>query len=74
MPQDSTSDPVISRYSALARAARAGAAITDGDPGASSAAYPDAAGQVPEAALRASLGCGNPLALADLHPGEIVLD
>ncbi len=80
MPQDSTSDPVISRYSALARAARAGAAITDDDPGTAAsgcfgaAAYPDAADEVPEAALRASLGCGNPLAVADLRPGETVLD
>ncbi|MCZ6916287.1 MAG: arsenite methyltransferase [Gemmatimonadetes bacterium] len=29
---------------------------------------------VPEEALRASLGCGNPTALAELHPGETVLD
>jgi SAM-dependent methyltransferase len=33
----------------------------------------DAAG-MPGEALRASLGCGNPSALAALHPGEIVLD
>jgi arsenite methyltransferase len=32
------------------------------------------AGQIPEDALLASLGCGNPTALAKLHPGEIVLD
>ncbi|HYL46815.1 MAG TPA: arsenite methyltransferase [Candidatus Limnocylindrales bacterium] len=32
------------------------------------------AGQVPEAALQASLGCGNPTALAKLNPGETVLD
>jgi SAM-dependent methyltransferase len=32
------------------------------------------AGQIPEEALLASLGCGNPTALAHLHPGEIVLD
>jgi arsenite methyltransferase len=31
-------------------------------------------GQIPEAALLASLGCGNPTALAKLNPGEIVLD
>lgn len=31
-------------------------------------------GQIPEEALRASLGCGNPTALANLNPGEIVLD
>lgn len=29
---------------------------------------------VPETALAASLGCGNPTALADLRPGETVLD
>jgi len=31
-------------------------------------------GQLPETAVLASLGCGNPTALADLHPGETVLD
>ncbi|MDZ4797744.1 MAG: arsenite methyltransferase [Bryobacteraceae bacterium] len=31
-------------------------------------------GAVPEAAMLASLGCGNPTALAQLNPGEIVLD
>ena len=31
-------------------------------------------GQIPEAALLASLGCGNPTALAELRPGETVLD
>ncbi|WP_328474955.1 arsenite methyltransferase [Actinoplanes sp. NBC_00393] len=34
----------------------------------------DQRGEVPEAALRASLGCGNPLRVADLNPGETVLD
>ena len=29
---------------------------------------------LPEDAVRASLGCGNPTALAELHPGEVVLD
>jgi arsenite methyltransferase len=29
---------------------------------------------IPEAAVRASLGCGNPTALAELRPGEVVLD
>jgi len=31
-------------------------------------------GQIPEDAVRASLGCGNPTALAELRPGETVLD
>src|SRR5438094_5094882 len=29
---------------------------------------------LPEAAVKASLGCGNPTALAELKPGEVVLD
>jgi arsenite methyltransferase len=32
------------------------------------------AGEIPEEALLASFGCGNPTALAKLGPGEIVLD
>ncbi len=32
------------------------------------------AGQIPEEALLASLGCGNPTALAELKTGEVVLD
>ncbi|HEY2305931.1 MAG TPA: methyltransferase domain-containing protein, partial [Streptosporangiaceae bacterium] len=72
-------DAVIARYSGLARTARAGAAITDCDPGEfadggfGAAAYTGTDG-APERALRASLGCGNPLAVAGLHPGETVLD
>jgi arsenite methyltransferase len=36
--------------------------------------YADATGEAPEAALNASLGCGVPTAVADLHEGEVVLD
>lgn len=32
------------------------------------------ASEIPEAAMLASLGCGNPTALAELKPGEVVLD
>jgi arsenite methyltransferase len=32
------------------------------------------ASAVPEEAIRASLGCGNPTALAELKPGQVVLD
>src|SRR3954462_1688878 len=31
-------------------------------------------GQIPAEAVMASLGCGNPTALAELRPGEVVLD
>src|SRR3974377_261903 len=34
----------------------------------------DQTGIVPEKAVKASLGCGNPTALIDLGAGEIVLD
>jgi arsenite methyltransferase len=34
----------------------------------------DERGQLPDAAVLASLGCGNPLAVAELGEGEIVLD
>ena len=30
--------------------------------------------ELPDRAIKASLGCGNPAALADLNPGETVLD
>ena len=79
MTEPGARDAVIDRYSGLARAALAGDAIADCDPDEfadgrfGAAAYPTADG-VPEAALRASLGCGNPLAVADLHPGQTVLD
>jgi SAM-dependent methyltransferase len=79
MTEPGTADTVIGRYSSLARTALAGGAITDCEPDAfadgcfGAAAYPGG-DSVPEAALRASLGCGNPLAVADLHPGETVLD
>jgi len=73
------SDRIVGRYSQLARAALRGEAITDCDPDTfddgrfGAAVYADRT-QAPEAAFQASLGCGNPLAIADLRPGETVLD
>jgi SAM-dependent methyltransferase len=46
-----------------------------GDDGLGAELYPDAARDVvPDTALKASLGCGNPTAVADLHEGDTVLD
>src|SRR6202008_3749532 len=45
-----------------------------GDPITSNLYDAAQAGQIPEEALLASLGCGNPTALAQLNPGEVVLD
>jgi SAM-dependent methyltransferase len=85
MPPARPDDPdqiraaVAARYAGLARAARAGQTVADCDPGEFAAGgfgpagYPDAGG-LPEGAVRVSLGCGNPVAVADLHPGETVLD
>ena len=70
---------VLARYSKLASAAAASVQLAGCDPSASggacfgAAAYDDAAG-LPEGALRASLGCGNPVAVAAASPGETVLD
>jgi ubiquinone/menaquinone biosynthesis C-methylase UbiE len=44
------------------------------DPITSNLYDPSQAGQVPEEAMLASLGCGNPTALAKLNSGEVVLD
>lgn len=44
------------------------------DPITSNLYDPSQAQQIPEEALLASLGCGNPTALANLNPGEVVLD
>jgi SAM-dependent methyltransferase len=74
--RDLVREAVAAQYAGLARTAQAGQAITDGDPDAPdgcAAIYPDT-GDLPEAAVRASLGCGNPVAVADLRPGETVLD
>jgi SAM-dependent methyltransferase len=45
-----------------------------GDPISSDLYGADQTCQLPETAVLASLGCGNPTALARLNPGEIVLD
>jgi L-amino acid N-acyltransferase YncA/SAM-dependent methyltransferase len=75
MPDDSEQAraSVVARYSELAREAAAGGRVTDGEGCFGPAAYGQTAG-VPDAALRASLGCGNPVAVAALEEGETVLD
>ena len=46
----------------------------DSDPFGQSQYDAAARGALPEEAVVASLGCGNPTALADLRPGDVVLD
>ncbi|MGW2157570.1 GNAT family N-acetyltransferase [Nonomuraea sp. NPDC001699] len=72
-------DEIVDHYSALARNALNGQRIADCDPAAFTdggfgpAGYDDTAA-LPDGALRASLGCGNPAAVAELRAGETVLD
>ena len=51
-----------------------GSAAASCDPITSDLYDESQAGEIPDAALKASLGCGNPTALAKLNPGETVLD
>jgi arsenite methyltransferase len=71
---------VREKYGELARQAQAGEKPSCGDASSccdviTSNLYGAAdIASIPEEALRASLGCGNPTALAELKPGEVVLD
>jgi SAM-dependent methyltransferase len=71
---------VVARYSTLARQAMAGQTPTDtcdtepGNTDCLGATQYATDETVPDGALRAGLGCGNPLAVADIATGETVLD
>jgi arsenite methyltransferase len=69
-------DVVRHKYAEVARTVLSGqgAACCDCDPITGDLYGEGETVALPEAALRASLGCGNPTALAELKPGEIVLD
>ncbi len=80
---DTIKAAVQDKYGEAARRARSGAdaacgcgtSCCDGPDPITSNLYDEAQTEtVPAEALRASLGCGNPTALAELHPGETVLD
>ena len=76
---EETRAAVTARYSGLARPARSGQQIAGCSPDAVEAGCFGAAGyddtsELPDGAVRASLGCGNPVAVAELHPGQTVLD
>ena len=75
---DQVRETVRDKYAAAAVAAASGAAccVPTGDAGVFGASlYAESAESgAPEAAISASLGCGVPTAVADLHDGETVLD
>jgi arsenite methyltransferase len=81
MPTDTTlREQVREHYAAAALAARAGATACCGPPQQVDESFgaslydADERSAVPPQALAASLGCGNPLAVAELRHGERVLD
>lgn len=76
-------EAVRERYGEAARRVKAGArsgccgtsgAAADCDPITSNLYASEQLAAIPENAREASLGCGNPTALAELKPGETVLD
>ena len=80
---DAIREVVKSKYGEAARRAFAGesnsccgaaACGTDIDPITRDLYDNSQTGLLPEQAIKASLGCGNPTALAQLNPGETVLD
>jgi 2-polyprenyl-3-methyl-5-hydroxy-6-metoxy-1,4-benzoquinol methylase len=78
----SVQERVKEKYGSAARAvAQSGSVAACCDPGlrccdpiTTNLYDADQMGVIPERAIKASLGCGNPTALIDLLPGEIVLD
>jgi arsenite methyltransferase len=77
-------EEVRERYAAAARSVKDGMAANDWDAELSCCDPKDGLGvqlydvtqrgDLPEDAVLASLGCGNPTAVAELHEGEVVLD
>ena len=82
METSSVQEQVKEKYGSAARAlGEAGSVQACCDPGlrccdpiTTNLYSEDQTGIIPEKAIKASLGCGNPTALIDLRPGETVLD
>ena len=75
MTMETIHDEVRARYAAAATHAHAGGCCS-GEPGAIGADLYSTLerAELPDAAVLASLGCGNPIAVAELREGERVLD
>ncbi|HEY5293570.1 MAG TPA: arsenite methyltransferase [Burkholderiales bacterium] len=83
MSTENIKEVVKTKYGQLALRVQGGSASCCGsapavgggcDPITSNLYSAQQSGDVPDEALQASLGCGNPTALAQLNPGETVLD
>ena len=64
----------LPRVLVIPAAARDRSGLDGADPITSNLYNATEEGEVPDTAIKASLGCGNPTALAELKAGEIVLD
>ncbi|HYK95472.1 MAG TPA: arsenite methyltransferase [Candidatus Dormibacteraeota bacterium] len=67
-------EEVRARYAAAAVQARSGGCCSTSEGIGSDLYSALERDELPDAAVMASLGCGNPIAVADLHEGERVLD
>src|SRR5688572_30617938 len=67
-------DPMLTRYADAARRAGDGGCVCAADGSPFGAGHYEELDGMPAAAVRVSLGCGNPTAVAELHEGETVLD
>ena len=65
---------MLARYADAARRAGEEGCVCAADGSPFGAGHYEELGDVPDAAVRVSLGCGNPTAVAELHAGDIVLD
>src|SRR3984885_12765946 len=82
MSGENIRETVRQRYAEAAKRSQAGGSSCCGaatasdccDPVTSNLYDANQAGKIPEEALKASLGCGNPTALAMLNHGETVVD
>jgi SAM-dependent methyltransferase len=79
--EDTIKDTVKAKYGAAALRVASGSASCCGGTAARSTSNPitsnlygEETAELPPEALAASLGCGNPTALAELRPGDVVLD
>ncbi|HET9666692.1 MAG TPA: methyltransferase domain-containing protein [Desertimonas sp.] len=68
------SHPTLTRYAEAARRAGDGGCVCAADGSPFGAGHYGETDDLPDAAVRVSLGCGNPTAVVELHDGETVLD
>ena len=71
---DERTDPMLALYADAARRAADGGCVCPAGDSPFGAGHYDELDDLPAGAVRVSLGCGNPTAVADLHEGDTVLD